>query len=538
MANAKQMIFDDDARQKIRKGVKKLADAVRITMGPVGRNVILDKKFGRPQVTKDGVTVSKEIELEDPFENLGAKLVNEVASKTSDKAGDGTTTATVIAEAIYSEGLRRLLAGVNPMALRRGIQKSVEVALGEFEKLSKPVKDKEQIAHVGTISGNNDPEIGELFAEAMDKVKKDGVITVEEGKGTATEVEYTDGMQFDKGYISPYFMTNPQTLDCELDQPLILLHEKKVSNLQAFVPLLEKVAQTGRALVVIAEDVDGEALAALVVNKLRGVLPSVAVKAPGFGDRRKATLEDIAILTGGRVISEDQGIKLENLTLDDLGKAERVTVGKEHTTIIAKGDRGRIADRCGQIRHLIETTTSDYDREKLQERLGRLAGGAAVIKVGAHTEAAMKERKARIEDALHATRAAVEEGIVPGGGVAYLRAIPAVKECKLKGDERHGADVVAVALQAPLRQIAANAGLDGSTVVEDVMARKGAYGLDVQAGEYGDLFKAGIVDPLKVARTALVNAASLAGLMLTTNTMIVELKKSDEKKVAAEGVIR
>ena len=537
MANAKQMIFDDEARQKIRKGVKKLADAVRITMGPIGRNVILDKKFGKPLVTKDGVTVSKEIELEDPFENLGAKMVNEVASKTSDKAGDGTTTATVIAEAIYSEGLRRLLAGVNPMALRRGLQKGVATALTELEKLSKAVKTSEQIAHVGTISGNNDPEIGALFAEAMEKVKKNGVITVEEGKGTETEVVYTDGMQFDKGYISRYLMTNPENLQCELENPLILLHEKKVSSLQAFVPLLEKVAQTGQALVVIAEDVDGEALAALVVNKLRGVLSSVAVKAPGFGDRRKAVLEDIAILTGGRLISDDQGINLENLTLDDLGKADRVLVGKDDTTILAKGDKKKLADRVAQIRHLIETTTSDYDREKLEERLGRLAGGAAVIRVGVFTEASMKDRKARIEGALHATRAAVDEGIVPGGGVAFLRAIDAVKGLKLKGEERHGPEVLARALQAPIRQIAENAGLDGATVVEDVLARKGAQGLDAQTGDYTDLFRAGIVDPLKVTRTALVNAASLAGLMLTTNTMIADFKPSDEEKLS-EDVVR
>ena len=537
MASAKQMIFDHEARAKIHKGVKKLADAVRITMGPVGRSVILEKKFGKPVVTKDGVTVSKEIELEDPFENMGAKLINEVATKTSDAAGDGTTTATVLAEAIYLEGLRRLLAGVNPMALRRGIEKATAAAVEEIKRLASPVEGREQVAHVGAVSANNDPEIGELLAEAMEKVKKEGIIAVEEGKGMETTVEYADGLQFDKGYISPYFITDPKSMTAVLEEPLILLHEKKISVIQDLIPILEMAAQTGKPLLIVAEGIEGEALAALVVNKLRGVLKVAAVKAPGFGDRRKSMLEDLAILTGGVVISEDRGMKLEGLTLSDLGKADRVTLGKEKTTIIASGDPDEIQKRVDQIRHRIEATTSDYDREKLEERLGKLTGGAAMISVGGPTETAMKERKARIEGALHATRAAVEEGIVAGGGVACVRAIPAVQALRLKGEEKHGQDVVARALEFPLRQIAENAGIDGGAAYEEVSAREGSYGLNARSGEYGDLLKMGIVDSAKVTRTALQNAASLAGLLLTTNTLITDLKEDDKERVA-EGVIR
>lgn len=536
MATAKQMIFDDEARQKIQKGVKKLADAVRITLGPVGRTVILDKKFGKPLVTKDGVTVSKEIELEDPFENMGAKMMNEIASRTSDKAGDGTTTAAVIAEAIYREGLKRILAGVNPMALRRGIDKAIAAAVEHVEASARPVKGRDQIAHVGTISANNDVEIGQLLADAMVKVKKDGIVTLEEGKGTETVVDYQDGLQFDKGYISPYFITHPKAMTAVLEKPYCLFYEKKISSLPELLPLLEKIAQTGKSLLIIAEDLEGEALAALVVNRLRGVLKVVAVKAPGFGDRRKAMLEDMAVLTKGEVISEDRGIKLEGLTLSSLGVAERVTVSKDSTTIISQGNPAGIRKRIEQIKHLAETTTSDYDREKLQERLGKLSGGAAVIRVGAPTETEMKERKARMQDALHATKAAVEEGIVPGGGVACLRAIPAVEALRLQGDEKHGREVVAWALQAPLRQIAKNAGLDGATAVEEVCSRKGAFGLDALTGEYGDLYRFGIVDPAKVTRTVLENASSLAGLMLTTNALITELKEADEDKVM-EGVV-
>ncbi|MCZ6691132.1 MAG: chaperonin GroEL [Planctomycetota bacterium] len=539
MATAKQMAFDDDARNKIHAGVRKLADAVRITMGPLGRTVILEKKFGMPVVTKDGVTVSKEIELEDPFENLGAKMVNEIASKTSDMAGDGTTTATLLAEAIFGKGLKRILGGVNPMALRRGIEKSVAAAVAEIEGISRPVKDRKQIAHVATLSANNDAEIGDLLADAMEKVKKDGIITVEEGNSTETIVDYHEGLMFDKGYISPYFITDPKSMTAELENPHVLLHEKKISNLQELVPILEKVAQAGSSLVIISEEIEGEALAALVVNKLRGVLKVAAAKAPGFGDRRKAMLEDMAVITKGQVISEELGAKLADVPLSSLGVASHVTIGKDHTTIIGKGNKSKVAERIEQIKHLMETTTSDYDKEKLQERLGKLSGGAAVIQVGALTEVAMKERKSRIEQALNATKAAVEEGIVPGGGVACLRGIPAVKALKLRGDERHGQSVIAEALEAPLRQIAENAGIDGTFAVEEVGSRKGAFGMDVRTGEYGDLFKLGIVDPTKVTRTALENAASLAGLMLTTNTLITDLEDKDPAdERALEGIVR
>lgn len=530
---AKQLIFDEAARASILKGVEILTSAVKATLGPKGRNAILDKKFGAPTITKDGVTVAKEIELKDPWENMGAQLVKEVASKTSDVAGDGTTTATVLAHAIYREGIKNVVAGANPMDLKRGIEKAVEVVIDELKKLSKPVADKKEIAQVGTISANNDPSIGELIAEAMDKVGKDGVITVEEAKSMATTLDVVEGMQFDRGYISPYFVTDPERMECNLEDVYILIHEKKISSMKDLLPILEQIAKMGKPLLIIAEDVEGEALATLVVNKLRGTLQVCAVKAPGFGERRKAMLEDIAILTGGTMISEDLGIKLENIKITDLGRAKKITVDKENTTIVeGAGDPAKIQGRVKQIKTQIEETTSDYDREKLQERLAKLVGGVAVINVGAATEAELKEKKARVEDALHATRAAVEEGIVPGGGVALLRCIPALKNLKLENhDQNIGVKIVMRALEEPIRQIVANAGLEGSVVVEKVKASKDInFGFDAQNEEYVDMMKTGIIDPTKVTRTALQNAASVAALMLTTSVMVSELPE-EEKKV-------
>lgn len=540
---AKQLLFSDAARRKLLEGVDVLAHAVGTTLGPTGRNVILSKSFGGPTVTKDGVTVSKEIELPDPFENMGAKLVNVVASKTSDTAGDGTTTATILARALFREGLRNITSGANPTAVRRGIEKAVEAAVTELrDKLSRPVSKKEEIAQVGTISANNDATIGNMLADAVERVGRDGVITVEEGKTATTTLEFVEGMQFDKGYLSPYFVTSPTTMEVIFDDALILLHEKKISSLREMIPLLEKVAQSGKPLLIIAEDVDGEALATLVVNKLRGVLNIAAVKAPGFGDRRKAMLADIAILTGGTVISEDLGLKLENLTLKELGTAKQIKVNKDSTTLIqGAGKKADIQKRIDQLRRQIEETESEYDKEKFQERLAKLSGGVALINVGAATEAAMKEIKARVEDALHATRAAAEEGIVPGGGVALLRVIPAVEKLRdtLKGDEQLGASIVLRGLEEPIRHIASNSGHDGAVVAEEVKSREGAVGFNANTGEYVDLFKAGIVDPTKVTRSALQNAASIAALMLTTEAMITNIK-DDEKDGAArvEGSVR
>ena len=540
---AKQLLFSDAARRKMLEGVDVLAHAVGTTLGPTGRNVILSKSFGGPTVTKDGVTVSKEIELNDPFENMGAKLVNVVASKTSDVAGDGTTTATILARAIFREGLRNISSGANPTAVRRGIEKAVETAVEELKnKLSRPVSKKEEIAQVGAISANNDPKIGAMLADAVERVGRDGVITVEEGKTAETTLEFVEGMQFDKGYLSPYFVTSPTTMEVVFDDALILLHEKKISNLREMIPLLEKVAQSGKPLLIVAEDVDGEALATLVVNKLRGVLNIAAVKAPGFGDRRKAMLGDMAILTGGTVISEDLGLKLENLQLKDLGRAKQVKVNKDSTTLIqGAGKRADIQKRIDQLRRQIEETESEYDKEKFQERLAKLSGGVALINVGAATEAAMKETKARVEDALHATRAAAEEGIVPGGGVALLRVIPAVQKLYegLSGDEKLGAAIVLRALEEPARHIASNSGHDGAVVAEEVKSRSGSFGFNANTGEYVDMFAAGIVDPTKVTRSALQNAASIAALMLTTEAMITNIK-DDEKEGAAraEGSVR
>jgi len=525
---AKELKFGQEARNSILEGVNILAEAVRVTLGPKGRNVVLEKSFGSPTVTKDGVTVAKEIELEDHFRNMGAKMVKEVASKTSDTAGDGTTTATVLAQAIYQEGNRMVAAGANPMDLKRGIDAAVEEVVKELKKLSKPVKDQKEISQVGTISANNDPSIGKIIAEAMEKVGKEGVITVEEAKSMETTLEIVEGMQFDRGYISPYFITDPEKMEAVLEDPYILIYEKKISNMKDFLPILESVAKTGKPLLVIAEDVEGEALATLVVNKLRGTLKCAAVKAPGFGDRRKAMLEDIAILTGGRAISEDVGIKLENLKLEDLGKAKKVVIDKDNTTIVeGAGKPSAIEGRIKQIRVQIEETTSDYDREKLQERLAKLAGGVAVIKVGAATETEMKEKKARVEDALHATRAAVEEGIVPGGGVAYLRCLPALEKLKLDGDRKIGVDIVKRALEEPLRQIAENAGKEGSIVVEKVKEGKGAFGFDAEKEEFTDMLEAGIIDPTKVVRLALQNAASVASLLITTEAGVVEKPKKE-----------
>ncbi len=527
---AKQLQFDENARHALLRGVEKLAKAVKATLGPSGRNVILDKKFGSPTITKDGVTVAKEIELEDPYENMGAQLVREVASKTSDIAGDGTTTATVLAESIYKEGLRNVTAGANPTSLQRGIMKAVEAIVEELKKISKKVGDRTEIAQVATVSANWDKTIGEIIADAMDKVGKDGTITVEEAKSIETTLEVVEGMQFDKGYLSPYFVTNAEAMEAVLENPYILIYEKKISSLKDMLPLLEKVAKAGRPLLIISEDVEGEALATLVVNKLRGTLQVCAVKAPGFGDRRKAMLEDIAVLTGGRLISEDLGIKLENIKLEDLGRTKRATIDKENTTIVeGEGKQVDIKGRIAQIRRQIEETTSDYDREKLQERLAKLAGGVAVINVGAATETEMKEKKARVEDALHATRAAVEEGIVAGGGVAYLRAQKALDNIKgLEADEKVGVAIVRRAIEEPTRQLADNAGKEGALVVEEVKKRKGNEGYDVSADEYTDLVKAGIVDPTKVARTALQNAASISGLLLTTEALVTEIPEKEK----------
>ncbi len=526
---AKQLKFDSEARQAILSGVEKLSRAVKVTLGPRGRNVILDKKYGSPTVTKDGVSVAKEIELENPFENMGAQMVREVASKTSDIAGDGTTTATVLAEAIYREGLKNVTAGANPMVLKRGIDKAVELAVSELSKMSKKVKDAHEIAQVATISANGDTTIGDIIAEAMDKVGKDGTITVEEAKSIETTLEVVEGMQFDKGYLSPYFVSNAENMECLMENPYILMYEKKVSNLQDLLPLLQNIAKSGRPLLIIAEDVEGEALATLVVNKLRGTLNACAVKAPGFGDRRKAMLEDIAVLTGGRFITEDLGIKLENVQMADLGTAKRVTIDKENTTIVeGAGKTAAIQGRIQQIRRQIEETTSDYDREKLQERLAKLAGGVAVINVGAATESEMKEKKARVEDALHATRAAVEEGIVPGGGVALLRCQAAIEKIGLQGEEAIGAEIVRKAMEAPLRQLTANAGIEGAVVVEQVKKSKGSTGYNVATGEYVDLVKAGVIDPTKVTRSALQNASSIAALLLTTECMVTEIPEKEK----------
>ena len=525
---AKQLKFRDEARRSVLSGVETLAKAVKVTLGPKGRNVVLDKKFGSPTVTKDGVSVAKEIELQDPYENMGAQMVKEVASKTSDIAGDGTTTATVLAEAIYREGLKNVTAGHNPMALKRGIEKAVSAVVGEIEGISQPTAGKTEIAQVATISANNDPEIGDLIANAMEKVGKDGVITVEEAKSMDTMLDVVEGMQFDKGYISPYFVTDSERMECSLDDPYILIHEKKISAMKDLLPILEKVVQQGKSMLIIAEDVEGEALATLVVNKLRGTMRISAVKAPGFGDRRKAMLEDIAILTGGRVITEDIGIKLENVTFEDLGQAKRVVIDKDESTIIeGAGSQSEIEGRIGQIRRQIDETTSDYDREKLQERLAKLAGGVAVINVGAATETEMKEKKARVEDALHATRAAVEEGIVPGGGVVYLRGSGALDGLQVNGDEATGVGIVRRALEEPLRHIAANAGAEGSVIIEHVKQKEGAVGYNANTGDYEDLMSAGVIDPAKVTRIALQNASSIASLLLTTETLVTDIPEKE-----------
>ncbi len=528
----KEIKYSGEARERMMKGVDTLANAVKVTLGPKGRNVLLEKSWGSPTTTKDGVTVAKEIDLEDKFENMGAQMVKEVASKTSDVAGDGTTTATILAQAIYREGSKLVAAGSNPMSIKRGIDKAVQATVEELRKLSKPTKDKTEIAQVGTVSANNDKTIGDIIAEAMEKVGKEGVITVEEAKSMETNLEIVEGMQFDRGYLSPYFVTDAEKMEGHLEDPYILLHEKKISNMKDLVPILEQIAKSGRPLLLVAEDVEGEALATLVVNKIRGTLQCCAVKAPGFGDRRKAMLEDIAVLTGGQVISEDLGLKLENVTLNDLGTAKKITVDKENTTIVdGGGSRSALEGRVKQIRAQIDETTSDYDREKLQERLAKLIGGVAVINVGAATEAEMKEKKARVEDALNATRAAVEEGIVPGGGVALVRAIKALEKLKLEGEEGLGVNLIKRALEEPVRQIANNAGFEGSVVVQKVMAEKGDYGFNAETGEYEDLVKAGIIDPTKVTRFALQNAASVAGLLMTTEAMVAE--KPEKKQQAS-----
>jgi len=529
---AKQLLFDEAARAKILKGVELLSRAVKVTLGPKGRNVVIDKKFGSPTVTKDGVTVAKEVELPDPYENMGAQMVKEVASKTSDNAGDGTTTATVLAEAIYKEGLKNVAAGCNPIFLKRGIDKAVEVSIAELAKISKKVSNRDEIRQVAAVSANWDYEIADKIADAMDKVGKDGTITVEEAKSIETTLDVVEGMQFDKGYLSPYFATNAETQEAILEDAYVLIHEKKISALNDMLPLLQGVAKSGKPLLVIAEEVEGEALAALVVNKIRGTINVVAVKAPGFGDRRKAILEDIAVLTGGKCITEDLGLKLENITVADLGRAKRIVVDKENTTIVEGAGKGSdIQGRVKQIRRQIDETTSDYDREKLQERLAKLAGGVAVIHVGAATETEMKEKKARVEDALHATRAAVEEGVVPGGGVALLRTVNALATLKLEGDEAVGASIIRRAIEAPLKQLCFNAGVDGGVVVAKVIEGKGNEGYNVATGAFEDLVKAGVVDPTKVTRTALQNASSVAGLLLTTECMITELP--EEKKAPA-----
>lgn len=523
---AKEIKYDAVAREKIIKGVEALANAVKVTLGPKGRNVVIAKSWGSPTITKDGVTVAKEIELEDKFENMGAQMVKEVASKTSDVAGDGTTTATILAEAIYREGSKLVAAGMNPMALKKGIDKGVQIVVDELKKISKPIKDKKEITQVGTISANNDATIGEIISESMEKVGKEGVITVEEAKSIETTLEIVEGMQFDRGYISPYFVTDPEKMEVNLEDPYILLVEKKISNMKDMLPILEQIAKMGKPLLIIAEDVEGEALATLVVNKIRGTLKCVAVKSPGFGDRRKAMLEDIAILTRGRLISEDMGVKLENITLKDLGTCKRLNIDKDNTTIIdGGGKKSDIEGRVKQIRVQIEETTSTYDKEKLQERLAKLVGGVAVIKVGAATEFEMKEKKARVEDALNATRAAVEEGIVPGGGVAYLRSLPALAKAKVADDEKYGLDIVKRAIEEPTRQIAINAGHEGSVVAEKVKTGKDDFGFDAESGKYAYMTKAGIIDPTKVSRFALQNAASVASLLLTTEAMVAEKPK-------------
>jgi chaperonin GroEL len=531
----KEIKYSGTAREKMMKGVNTLADAVKVTLGPKGRNVLIQKSWGSPKITKDGVTVAKEIELEDKFENMGAQMVKEVASKTSDVAGDGTTTATILAQSIYRDGSKLVAAGSNPMAVKRGIEKAVEVVVDELKKLSKPTKEKKEIAQVGTISANNDPAIGEIISEAMEKVGKEGVITVEEAKSMETSLEIVEGMQFDRGYLSPYFVTNAEKMEAHLEEPYILLHEKKISVMKDLVPILEQIAKMGKPLLIIAEDLEGEALATLVVNKLRGTLNAAAVKAPGFGDRRKAMLEDIAILTGGTVISEDLGIKLENITLKDLGTAKRISIDKENTTIVdGGGSRKDLEGRVKQIRAQVDETTSDYDREKLQERLAKLIGGVAVINVGAATETEMKEKKDRVEDALNATRAAVEEGIVPGGGVAFIRTLKALEKMKLPGEEQLGVGLVKRALEEPVRQIANNAGFEGSVVVQRVIESKDGFGFNAETGEYEDLLKSGVIDPTKVTRFALQNAASVAGLLMTTEAMVAE--KPQEKKSGAPAM--
>ena len=532
---AKQLLYADDAKRKMAAGLKKLADVVKVTLGPTGRNVILQKSYGGPTVTKDGVTVAKEIELEDKFENMGAKMVNQVASKTADVAGDGTTTAVVLAQSIFDRGLRYVSAGANPMALKRGIDMAVEAAVASIKEQSRKLRGQEEVAQVAAVSANNDHEIGKLISDAIERVGKDGVITVEEGKSIDTILDFTEGMQFDKGYLSPYFITDLQGMQCVLEDALILIHEKKISNLRELLPLLEKVATSGKPLLLIAEDVEGEPLAALVVNRLRGVLKVAAVKAPGFGDRRKAVLQDLAVLTGGEFVSEDLGVKLENIELGQLGRAKRILIDKDTTTIVEGGGKASaIKDRIQQIRRQIETTTSDYDREKLEERLAKLTGGVAVIKVGGATETEVKERKARVEDAVHATRAAVEEGIVPGGGVVCLRAVPAVQAVarSARGDEKLGIETVKRALEEPIRQIAKNAGRNGSVVVQDVLEMPKTHGFNALTGQYGDMIKMGVIDPAKVTRTALQNAASIASLMLTTDVMVTELPEEDEAEEA------
>jgi len=533
---AKKIVFDQEAREAIRRGVKKLSRAVKVTLGPRGRNVILEKSYGAPTITKDGVTVAKEIELEDAYENMGAQMVKEVASKTSDTAGDGTTTATLLAESIYDEGLKNVTAGANPIALQRGIGLAVKTVIEELAKMSKKIKDRKEIAQVASIASNSDSEIGNMIAEAMEKVGKDGVITVEEGKSLETTVDWVEGMQFDKGYTSPHFITNPEDMTCVLEDAFVLVHEKKISAIKDLVPLLEKIAQTGKPFLVIAEDIEGEALATLVINKLRGTFSCCAAKAPGFGDRRKAMLEDIAILTGGRAIFEDLGIEMKSIQISDLGKAKKIVIEKENTTIIeGAGSSDTIKGRIAQIKKEMENTTSDYDKEKLQERLAKLAGGVAQINVGAATEVEMKEKKARVEDALHATRAAVEEGVVPGGGVAFLRCLKTLDSIKAKGDESIGVDIIRRALEAPIKQIAENAGIDGAIVSEKVKGMSGSEGFDALRGEYTDLLKAGIIDPTKVARIALENAASVSGLLLTTEALISEIPEEKKDKGGPGG---
>jgi chaperonin GroEL len=534
---AKEITFDTSARDRIKKGVDKLADAVKVTLGPKGRNVILDKKFGAPTVTKDGVSVAKEIELKDAIENMGAQLVKEVASKTADAAGDGTTTATVLAQSIFAHGIKNVAAGANPMDLKRGIDKAVTAVVESLKSQSKNIKDSNEIAQVATISANSDTEIGKMIANAMDKVGKDGVITVEEAKGTETEVKTVEGMQFDRGYLSPYFVTNTEKMEAELDSPFILIYDKKISGMKELLPVLEQTAQTGKPLVIIAEEVEGEALATLVVNKIRGALRVAAVKAPGFGDRRKAMLEDIAILTGGQVISEERGFKLENATLDMLGRAEKVNIDKDNTTIVnGAGKKADIQGRVGQIRAQIETTTSDYDKEKLQERLAKLSGGVAILYIGAATEVEMKEKKDRVDDALHATRAAVQEGIIPGGGIAYVRAAEALKNVQVENeDQSTGVNIIRLALESPLRTIAENAGQEGSVIVNKVREGKGDFGYNARDNKFENFFAAGIIDPTKVARLALENAASIAGLLLTTEAVVSEIPEEKEAPAMPHG---